>query len=153
MAEPRTPDFIPCTIMHKIFTEKSSLFPCEQLWMSPLWEVTFTLGLLFIWLRTLSDCCFDSVKLFLLPAIQGCFFHVSVSFWGLGQGALSDHTEMELLFWAFVHWSLFICCFLGFLFFLHLTGKSGFDDLETWWENYSNLGRVTPNLIPTGPSG
>ena len=55
---------------------------------------------------------------------------------------------MGLCFWALGHWSLLICC--GFP--LHLPDES--EDLmiwRAWWENYSDLGRVTPNLISVGP--
>lgn len=48
VAEPRTPDSDPYTIICKIFTEKPSLFPQEWLWMPPLRGATLTLGLLFI---------------------------------------------------------------------------------------------------------
>lgn len=53
----------------------------------------------------MSDCCFDSVKLFLLSVIQGCLSHVSVSPGGLGyqRQEQTGHTETRLLFWALGH--------------------------------------------------
>lgn len=79
----------------------------------------------------MPDCCFDSVKLFLLPVTQGCFSHVSVSFWNLGHPEAEQPVCPHRNGIAFLGSNTLISAYLPW-FALYLTDKTE-DLMLRWW--------------------